>query len=66
MSQPTPAEGPDRAAEAAQLCGLVEAAQRAAGVIAARQRGDADGVARLMDSFGNAQVMSGGFLLLAS
>ena len=41
------------------------AAQRAAGVLAAKHRGDGAGVARLMDSFGSDREMAGGCLLLA-
>lgn len=51
--------------DADQLRGLAEAAQRAAGVLAARHRGDAGGVAALMDGFGSDRALAGGFLLLA-
>ena len=44
---------------------LVDAAQRAAGVIAAHQRGDVEGVATLMDGFGSDRAAAGGFLLLS-
>ena len=45
--------------------GLVEAAQRAAGVVAAHQRGDTAGVATLMDGFGSDKAAAGGFLVLS-
>jgi hypothetical protein len=41
------------------------AAQRAAGVLAAKSRGDSAGVARLMGTFPSDPAMAGGFLLLA-
>jgi Fe-Mn family superoxide dismutase len=48
-----------------QLRGMVDAAQRAAGVLAARHRGDADGVRTLMASFHDEAALAGGALLLA-
>lgn len=47
------------------LLPLVGAAQRAAGVLAARHRGDADGVQALLRSFPDQQALAGGALLLA-
>lgn len=64
-AQPEPAGGLPGPAAEEQLRGFVEAAQRAAGVIGARHRGDAEGVAALLDSFASEQAKAGGFLLLA-
>lgn len=54
--------GPDHAAETADLA---DAAQRVAGILAARHRGDPDGVAALMGTFPNDRALAGGSLLLA-
>ncbi|MCA1674705.1 MAG: hypothetical protein LC799_21765 [Actinobacteria bacterium] len=48
-----------------QLRGMLDAAQRAAGLLAARHRGDADGVRTLMASFHDEAALAGGALLLA-
>lgn len=48
-----------------QLLKLVDAAQRAAGVLAARRRGDAEGVSALMATFPDDAALAGGSLLLA-
>ncbi|WP_235736285.1 hypothetical protein [Nocardioides alcanivorans] len=50
---------------AAQLVPVVAAAQRVAGVIAARGRGDANGTRTLMASFSDEQELAGGALLVA-
>ena len=44
---------------------MVDAAQRAAGVLAARHRGDREGAAALMASFEDATTLAGGSLLVA-
>lgn len=44
---------------------MVGAAQRAAGVLAARHRGDGEGVATLLGSFPDERALAGGSLLLA-
>lgn len=44
---------------------LADAAQRVAGILAARHRGDPDGVAALMDTFPDERALAGGSLLLA-
>ena len=44
---------------------MVEAAQRAVGVLAARRRGDASGAQALMDSFPNDGARAFGFLLVS-
>jgi len=48
-----------------QLLKLVDAAQRAAGLLAARRREDAPGVSALMATFPDDAVLAGGSLLLA-
>lgn len=48
-----------------ELSDLAEAAQRVAGILAARHRGDPDGVAALMGTFPNDRALAGGSLLLA-
>ncbi|MBE1603668.1 superoxide dismutase [Actinopolymorpha pittospori] len=53
-----PENGPD-------LAELVDAAQRVAGVLAARHRHDPEGVATLMGTFPNDRALAGGSLLLA-
>ena len=58
MTGPEP-EHPPRAAE------LADAAQRVAGILAARHRGDPEGVAALMGTFPNDRALAGGSLLLA-
>lgn len=63
--QAGPPDGAGAVPAAEQLRGFVDAAQRAAGVIGARHRGDAVGVAALLDSFSSEQAKAGGFLLLA-
>ncbi|SDS08007.1 hypothetical protein [Actinopolymorpha singaporensis] len=55
----------DRPAGNPDLAGLVDAAQRAAGVLAARHRHDPEGVAALMNTFPNDRALAGGSLLLA-
>lgn len=52
----------DSSAEAADLA---DAAQRVAGILAARHRGDPDGVAALMGTFPNDRALAGDCLLLA-
>lgn len=52
-------------ADPEELRALADAAQRAAGVLAAKHRGDSEGVAGLMASFQSEAAMAGGFLLLA-
>lgn len=52
----------DSSADAADLA---DAAQRVAGILAARHRGDPDGVAALMGTFPNDRALAGGSLLLA-
>ncbi len=54
--------GSDHPPEAADLA---DAAQRVAGILAARHRGDPDGVAALMDTFPDERALAGGSLLLA-
>jgi hypothetical protein len=44
---------------------VIHAFQEAAGVIAAQARGDHDGAATLLASFGDDATMASGFLLLA-
>jgi len=44
---------------------LIDSAQRAAGLLAARHRGDPDGAAALMGSFAADAELAGGALLLA-
>lgn len=44
---------------------MVGAAQRAAGILAARHRGDPEGVRHLLESFANERALAGGSLLLA-
>lgn len=50
---------------AAELRPVVDAAQRVAGVLAARRRGDAAGASSLMRSFVDERELAGGALLLA-
>ena len=52
-------------ADQQQLRGMVDAAQRAAGVLAARHRGDTAGVRTLMTTFPDEAALAGGALLLA-
>ncbi|MGI9155097.1 MAG: hypothetical protein ACR2FG_00425 [Marmoricola sp.] len=47
------------------LLDMVQSAQRAAGVLAARERGDVEGAADLMASFVDADDLAGGSLMLA-
>jgi hypothetical protein len=47
------------------LAPVVEAAQKVAGVLAARSRGDHAGARSLMDSFDDPQQLAGGALLVA-
>ncbi|MDQ3152963.1 MAG: hypothetical protein M3R63_15055 [Actinomycetota bacterium] len=47
------------------LLKMVDAAQRAAGVLAARHRDDAEGVAALMGTFPDDAALAGGSLLVA-
>ncbi|WP_370288200.1 hypothetical protein [Nocardioides sp.] len=44
---------------------VVVAAQKVAGIVAARGRGDADGARRLMGSFDDERDLAGGALLVA-
>lgn len=48
-----------------ELAAVVDAAQRAAGVLAARHRGDASGAQDLMTSFEDDRTLASGALLLA-
>lgn len=48
-----------------ELLTVVDAAQRAAGVVAARHRGDREGAAALMASFEDVSSLAGGSLLVA-
>ena len=48
-----------------EVAELADAAQRVAGILAARHRGDPDGVAALMDTFPDDRALAGGSLLLA-
>ncbi len=48
-----------------QLAPVVAAAQRVAGVVAARSRGDVDGARHLMQSFESDEELAGGALLVA-
>ena len=48
-----------------QLAEVVDAAQRVAGIVAARGRGDADGARELMLSFDDERQLAGGALLVA-
>lgn len=52
-----------RAAE--ELLPLIDAAQRVAGVVAARGRGDADGARNLLTSFEDREQLAAGSLLVA-
>lgn len=56
----TGSQQPDRAA-----ADLADAAQRVAGILAARHRGDPEGVAALMGTFPDDRALAGGSLLLA-
>lgn len=47
------------------LSDVANAAQRAAGVLAARHRGDPEGVRTLLGSFADERALAGGSLLLA-
>lgn len=49
----------------AQLAPVVDAAQRVAGIVAARGRGDAQGARALMASFEDVEELAGGALLVA-
>lgn len=49
----------------AELAPVVEAAQRVAGVIAARGRGDAAGARALLQAFADERELAGGALLVA-
>lgn len=49
----------------AELAPVVAAAQRVAGIVAARGRGDADGARQLMGSFADERELAGGALLVA-
>lgn len=49
----------------ARLGEVADAAQRAAGLLAARHRGDAEGVRTLLGSFVDDRSLAGGALLLA-
>lgn len=49
----------------AELAPVVTAAQRVAGLVAARGRGDADGARQLMGSFDSERELAGGALLVA-
>lgn len=49
----------------AELLRVVDAAQRSAGVLAARDRGDRRGAAALLTSFEDQQLLASGSLLLA-
>jgi hypothetical protein len=48
-----------------ELSPVVAAAQRVAGLVAARGRGDTDGARELLLSFDNEQELAGGALLVA-
>jgi hypothetical protein len=48
-----------------QLVPVVDAAQRVAGIVAARGRGDDAGARELLTSFGNESELAGGALLVA-
>jgi len=48
-----------------EVAELADAAQRVAGILAARHRGDPDEVAALMDTFPDDRALAGGSLLLA-
>ncbi|QWF20805.1 hypothetical protein KM427_17790 [Nocardioides sp. LMS-CY] len=48
-----------------QLAPVVSAAQRVAGIVAARGRGDADGARELMRTFESEGELAGGALLVA-
>jgi len=48
-----------------RLSDIADAAQRAAGLLAARHRGDAEGVRTLWGSFTDDRALAGGSLLLA-
>lgn len=50
---------------AAELHDVVDAAQRAAGVLAARARGDREGAAGLIGTFASDRELAGGSLLVA-
>ncbi|MBU2695348.1 hypothetical protein [Pimelobacter sp. 30-1] len=52
-------------ARQAELAPVVEAAQRVAGVIAARGRGDAEGARDLLRTFADERELAGGALLVA-
>lgn len=49
----------------AELSPVVSAAQRVAGIVAARGRGDADGARALMGTFADEAELAGGALLVA-
>lgn len=51
--------------EQASRLEMVDAAQRAAGVLAARARGDHEGASSLMASFEDPMTLAGGSMLLA-
>jgi hypothetical protein len=48
-----------------ELAGVVDAAQRAAGVLVARHRGDVSGSQELLATFADDRELAGGALLLA-
>ncbi|QKE85549.1 hypothetical protein [Arthrobacter sp. NEB 688] len=48
-----------------ELLRVVDAAQRSAGVLAARERGDRDGAGTLLASFEDHELLASGSLLLA-
>ena len=52
-------------ARRAELAPVVAAAQRVAGIVAARGRGDAAGARQLMGSFDSERELAGGALLVA-
>ncbi|MCZ2849851.1 hypothetical protein [Modestobacter sp. VKM Ac-2978] len=60
MTGPRPSGAPP-----AQLVQLGDAAQRVAGVLAARSRGDAEGAAALLQTFPDEGALAGGAMLLA-
>jgi len=55
----------NEAARRAELTPLVAAAQRVAGIVAARGRGDLDGARALLTSFDDDSELAGGALLVA-
>lgn len=52
-------------ARRAELTPVVDAAQRVAGIVAARGRGDADGARQLLGTFNDERELAGGALLVA-